>query len=293
MAKLTIRSSPSLATSKPETIIETVRLCLYAMHRVEEINLFGIPGSILEEICRALPKSAPQLHTLCISSRTAFSIHEDFLYNTERLQRVKLINCKISWDSQFLSGLTRLTLYSLKANSSIIQFLHALRRMPALTDLHLDDSISDYSEGASTYAIVDLPCLRVLNISSDVGALTTVLRHISFPHSTILHLTCKRYFREIEYPNFLSFLATKLFSTLAIRSLRLGAPDGIKANGLEFYFWTATLIQDCIPSPPISQSRLHLVSSKSYNYAEALTSAMNLSFLTQLQISDLVIDSET
>ena len=88
------------------------------MSRVEEINLTAIPGLILVQIFRDLPKSAPQLHTLCIGVGghsfnpvgNVFSIDEDFLYDTERLQRVKLINCKISWDSRLLTGLTRLTL---------------------------------------------------------------------------------------------------------------------------------------------------------------------------------------
>jgi hypothetical protein len=53
--------------------------------------------------------------------------------------------------------------------------------MPALTDIYLEDSIPDDPEGLSTYAVVDLPCLWVLNISSGVGALTTVLRHWHIP----------------------------------------------------------------------------------------------------------------
>jgi hypothetical protein len=125
MAKLTIRSGD---TSNPKTI-ETVRSCLYEMNRAEEIKINMTPGSILEEVFRNLPKSAPQLHTLCIGSHwlvsdgVAFSIYEDFLYDTERLRHVELISCKLSWDSRLLTGLTRLSLEdSLMANSSIILF---------------------------------------------------------------------------------------------------------------------------------------------------------------------------
>jgi hypothetical protein len=109
MAKLTIRFAFYFNTSNPRTI-ETVRSCLYQMNRVEELKLFPIPRSMLEKIFRDLPKSAPQLHTLCIGSRSAYSIHEDFLYDTERLQCVELIHCKISWESRLLTGLTRLCL---------------------------------------------------------------------------------------------------------------------------------------------------------------------------------------
>ena len=103
----------------------------------------------------------PQLHTLCINRLspyyfgTHFLIGEDFLYDTERLRRVELFNCNISWDSQLLTGLTYLTLEVedyLEANSLINQFLHALERMPALIELRLKDSIPDDLE--------NIPCHR-------------------------------------------------------------------------------------------------------------------------------------
>ena len=275
-------------------------------------DLLGIRELIvLEKILRDLPKSAPQLHTLCIqlfSGAACFSIDEDFLYDTERLQCVELTNCKISWDSQLLTGLTRLTLInSLKANSSIIQVLQALRRMPALTHLHLYDSIPDDSKGLSTYVdVVDLPCLRALKISSGigVGALPAFLRHISFAHSTILDLTCQENpSTENDFSKFLSVLATKFLSTLVIQSLWVGKPNDSDPDieGLEFYLRTTVLNQDFFTSLPISQSQLHLVlkwfSSQSHDYVKTLRSAfdvMNLSFLTQLQILVLdEIDSQT
>jgi hypothetical protein len=263
------------------------------MNRVEELKLYSTPGLTLKEIFRDLPKSAPQLHTLCIESqslRSAYSIHEDFLYDTERLQCVELINCKISWDSRLLTGLTRLFLEeSLKANSSIIQVLHALQQMPALTNLRLKNSIPDDSEGPSTYPVVDLPFLRVLDISSNVDALTTVLRHITIPYSAKLYLTCRENQSiQVDFTNFLSVLATKFLSSL-VRRLDLQVLDDIEIYGLEFYFLTA------------SQFQLQLVLTWSapqlHNHVKALTcafDAMSLPFLTELHISTLdYIDSQT
>ena len=311
-ATLTIRSNFSLGESKTTIIIETVRSCLYEMSRVEEIELSVVPGLVLEKIFRDLPKSAPQLHTLCLELLfgTTFSIDEDFLYDTERLQHVELIDCEISWDSQLLTGLTRLSLEnSLKANTSIIQVLDALRRMPALSHLHLHDSIPDDSEGSSTYAVVNLPYLRELNISSGVGALTPFLRHISFPHSTILGLICKgNHSPETVFSEFLSVLATRFLSSLVIRSLKVGFPIDIiepcYPDGLEFYLWSNAPNQDCFPILPTSLSQLHLVLTwysphwaQHHDYMNALTcafDAMCLSFLTQLQISIRdEIDSQT
>jgi hypothetical protein len=304
MAKLTIRSGPSYVLSDPKTI-ETVRSCLYEMNRVEEIDFTTFPGLILEDIFRNSPKSAPQLHTLCLqpsSSGTTFSIHDDFLYDTERLQRVELTNCKISWDSRLLTGLTYLNLQlevSLKANSSIIQVLQALQRMPALTDLHLKDSIPDDAERPFTYAVVDLPCLRELTLSSGVGAVTAVLHHITFPNSAMVSLTCEgNQSIQIDFSSFFSFLATKFLSTLVVGYLSLRAP---RYNEIEFYLWTAALIQGCFPTSQTSLSQLRLVlkwpSSQPPSHEKALAyafDAMNLSFLTQLQIkASHHIDSQT
>ena len=312
MAKLTIRSGLSLDTSNPK-IFETVRSCLSEMNRVEELKLIAIPGVILKEIFQDLPKSAPHLHTLGIGSYSfshagpSFPIHEDFLYDTDRLQRVELTNCEISWDSRLLTGLTVLTLDDCsKANSSIIQVLHALQRMPALTDLHLKDSIPDGSDGPSTFPVVDLPCLRVLRISSGLGPLTTVLRHITFPHTVKFNLTCKESrSTQIDFSIFLSVMSTKFFSSLVIRSLSLRVPDDTIDTGiygLEFYFWT-TVIQDDFPSPSClssySHSQLILTWPESHHHehVKVLTSAfgaMRLQFLSQLQIStNNYIDSQT
>jgi hypothetical protein len=300
MAKLTIRSDLSfdyyLRMRRTRTI-ETVRSCLYEMDRVEEINLTGIPRLVLKEIFRDLPKSAPQLHTLCIG------FHEDFLYDTERLQRVELYDCEISWDSHLLTGLTSLTIKDCwKTNSSIGQLLHALQRMPALTELHLLYSIPDDSGGASTYPVIDLPCLRILHISSWVSPLTTVLRHITFSHSATLNLTCREKSTQIDFSNFLSVLSTKFLSSLVIRTLGLRAPDDYAT--LEICSWT-DVVPDCFPSPSslISQSQLQLkltwptAPSLRHNYGKVLTcvfEAMELSSLTHFQSSiSNCIDSNT
>ena len=319
MAKLTLRTFPSDISKPNIQVVDTIRSCLYKMNRVEEIDIDIFPELDLEEIFQGLPKSAPQLHTLRIEccdpsaqapfrfSRPAFSIHEDFLYDTERLQRVELLNCKISWDSRILTGLTRLTLTledNSKARSSINQFFHALQRMPALSDLHLKNSIPDDSEVPSTYPVVDLPCLRVLSISSGVDVLTAVLRHISFPHSAILDLTCREnQSTQIDFSNFLSFFTTKFLSSLVIPSLSLEAIPFRRnySDALKFCLWTTAIIHDDFPT---SQPQLTLALTwpsglpQSYSiYNETLIcafDAMSLPFLTQLQIStNDYIDSKT
>ena len=174
--------------------------------------------------------------------------------------------------------------------------------MPALTDLHLKDSIPDDSDGPSTYPDVDLPCLRLLRISSGVGPLTIVLRHITFPHTAKLKLTCRENSSiRVDFSNFLSVLATidKFLSSLVIRSLSLRT----WTTNLEFYLWTTTFIQGCFPTRSlISESQLQLVltwpSLQPHNHVKALTcafDAMSLPFLTQLQISTFndCIDSKT
>ena len=183
----------------------------------------------------------------------------------------------------------------MKANSSINQFLHALQRMPALTELRLKDSIPDGSECPSIYPDVDLPFLRVLIISSGVSPLTVVLRHITIPHSAILKLTCNpKKSTLIDFSNFFSVLSTKFLSSWVFRSLSLRGFE----HCFEFYFWTTTTIRDCLPFSEIPQSQLQLVLTLPHHWhVHALTcffDAMSLPFLVQLQISTFdYIDSQT
>jgi hypothetical protein len=172
--------------------------------------------------------------------------------------------------------------------------LHALQRMPALTDLRLVDPIPDNSEGSSTYPVVDLPCLRELCISSDVGALTTVLRHITIPNSTILDLTCKEnQSTQTDFSNFLSVFATKFLSSLVIRSLSLQVLDNIftETYGLGFYLWTTAIIQDRFPSPLISQCQLQLLltwpSPHPLNHVDVLICAFDAMSLPFLPITNI------
>ena len=310
MAKLTIgyRYPPGNYSPRAHTI-ETlaVRSCFNQMNRVEELILKA-DTSLLQEISLDPSKSAPQLHTLCIESSHLFLMDEDFFHDTERLRRVELTNCKISWDSRLLTGLTCLSLgywhsldryRVLETNSSIIQILHALQRMPALTNLCLDNSIPDELEGPSTYPVVNLPCLQSVFISSDVGALTTVLRHITIPHSAAWSLQCRdKQYTQIDFSNFLSVFATKFLSSLVIRTLALTIFENDDTNGLRLYLSTTAINQDFCPSTQ-SQVKLFLTwpLPHPHNHDKALTwafDAMSLPFLTQLYIStDNHIHSQT
>jgi len=173
--------------------------------------------------------------------------------------------------------------------------------MPALVNLDLDDSIPPDSGIPSTYPTVDLPCLRVLRISSGIGPLTTALRHITFPSSVALNLICKQgRSNQIDFSNFFSVLATKFLSSMTIRSLCLQDFETVSENGLKFLAGTAAVIPIYMSS---LSPQLELVltwpsaSSQLSKYAKALTSAFNgmsLSVLTQLQLfSSTWIDAKT
>ncbi|KAF8806752.1 hypothetical protein BYT27DRAFT_7190405 [Phlegmacium glaucopus] len=315
MAKLAIQVDLTYQSTNPK-VLDPIRLCLSQMTRLEEIHVFGALGSTLQQLFQDIPKSAPQLHTLRINNASpptgpAFTIQEDFLSDAERLRCVHLTKCKIGWDSRLLTGLTRLTLHdSLKdhSSSSILQFLHALQRMPALTDLDLEDSIPHDSGELSTYPVADLPCLRVLRMSLGVGPMTAALRHITFPSEAELTLICKEtQSDQFDFSPFLSVLAAKFLPSLVIRSLSLQNLDATAThNGLRFKVWSTTTIHDFFryshrPGPP----RLELVLTwpapplphSLQTYAKALTAtfdAMDLRALTQLELSTSYhIDSNT
>jgi hypothetical protein len=108
-------------------------------------------------------------HTLCIkgSCWKPFSIHEDFLYDTERLRQVELIHCNIGWDSRFLTGLT----------STLVEF--ELFDYSIFACITMNACIN---RSSSYYPVIDLPCLRV---QSFVWCWCTDC--CSFPHTAILN----------------------------------------------------------------------------------------------------------
>ncbi|KAF8803475.1 hypothetical protein BYT27DRAFT_7195765 [Phlegmacium glaucopus] len=188
----------------------------------------------------------------------------------------------------------------------MVQFLHALQRMPALTHLDLEDSIPDNSGGPSTYPVADLPYLRVLRISSCVDAMTAVLAHITFPSQVELNLICKETeSTQSDFSTFLSILVAKFLSSLVIRSLSLEDLDNTTTqSGFILKVWSTTAVHNSffIPTPPRLELELiwptPLPSEGSpRKYAKALTAtcdAMNLRALTQLELStSYYIDVQT
>ena len=288
MATLTVQVDFSYQTDSRN--LDSIKSCLSQMIRLGKIDISATSASTLEKLFLDLPKSAPQLHTFCITihhfSESEFTIPEEFLTDTERLQCVHLQGCKIGWDSPLLTGLTRLALYdSLKDNASTIQFLHALQRMPSLTNLDLEDSIPHDSGETSAYPVVDLPCLQLLRISSYVGAVTTALRYITVPSTVVMCLECKdTQFTQIDFSDFLSVLAAKFLSLLVFRSLRVtDLLDGVRCQAA---------VQDFVCSP--SQLDLTLTWGTSLlpndpgSYATVLTAvfdSMTLRALTHLRLS--------
>ena len=291
MATLTVQVDFSYQTDSKS--LDSIKSCLSQMIRLGKIDIFATSASTLEKLFLDLPKSAPQLHTFCITlnrfSESEFTIPEEFLTDTERLQCVHLQGCKIGWDSPLLTGLTRLTLHdSLKDNASTIQFLHALQRMPSLTNLDLEDSIPHDSGETSAYPVVDLPCLQLFRISSYVGAVTTALRHITVLPTVVMCLECKdtqfTQFTQIDLSDFLSVLAAKFLSLLVFRSLRVtDLLDGIRCQAA---------VQEFVCPP--SQLDLTLTWGTSLlpndpgSYATILTAvfdSMTLRALTHLHLS--------
>ena len=171
--------------------------------------------------------------------------------------------------------------------------------MPALTNLHLINSIPDDSEVPSTYPVVNLPCLQVLCISSYVGAVTTVLHHITIPHSATLDLTCRdEQYTQIDFLNILSVLTRKFLSSLVIWGLGLWKLENGETYSLKFFLSTTAISKD--PSSLFYQSQVWLSltwpSQHPHNHEKALTcvfDAMSWPFLAQLYKKIKNFDSET
>ncbi|KAF9530412.1 hypothetical protein CPB83DRAFT_905358 [Crepidotus variabilis] len=116
----------------------------------------------------AFPTSAPRLHA--------------------RLSSLELKGHSLDWTSSMLTGLKKLKMINNTSTTTLSNFLGALRRMPDLESLDLENSIP--LTNLESNSPVQLPALQQLRISSDSYDGLSPLQYFAIPASTIVDLRC-------------------------------------------------------------------------------------------------------
>ncbi|KAG2157752.1 uncharacterized protein EDB93DRAFT_1124440 [Suillus bovinus] len=165
--------------------MEAVQMVLMNIERLQEVSSY----------------SAPKLRSLLLeagSSQTPrIAIPTSFLAPNLRSLQIKY--CDISWSSSILTGLTVLSIEKLSPEylPTLDELISALRRMPALHTLELDDALPTLPPKTTSLPCaprvlnVRLPHLKRLRLIAKVLEVANVLACVELPNSTMLNVQLK------------------------------------------------------------------------------------------------------
>ncbi|KAL0570134.1 hypothetical protein V5O48_011826 [Marasmius crinis-equi] len=152
-------------------------------------------SSDLTRLLSRLVHSTPSIHRLSLEVMDdGFYVPPDNFLGGDapRLTDFETRGCGIPWGSPILKNLTRFSITrscSPSAATSLEQVAASMQAMTALEELNMADFITSHSNIAlSDNVKVVLPRLKNMRLSSRGMAVATLLYHMSFPDTTVIHL---------------------------------------------------------------------------------------------------------
>ncbi|KAG2343939.1 hypothetical protein BDR05DRAFT_1059218 [Suillus weaverae] len=196
MAPINLRSGPRYR-------MDSVQKTLMHIERLQEVSLPFLNGGmtyrcIMEFLNKLSSCSAPKLQSLLLEEEFAqtlrIAIPTSFLAPNLRSLQIKY--CDLSWASSVLTGLTVLDIKNLSPEClpTLDELISALRRMPALHTLELEDALPTFPlqttslPRAPRAMNVRLPHLKRLRLVAKVLEVANVLARIELPDSTMLEV---------------------------------------------------------------------------------------------------------
>jgi hypothetical protein len=195
------KMAPLVVTVESSTIMrDSIHSALDHISRIKEVHLVASQPDMTELFDRIDKRTAPLLQSLHLENPlpirvpdNKFTLPETLLVSN-RLQRLELVHCNMSWNSPILRNLVHMKLHN-TSPPTITELLEALERMPLLETLDLNGSLpvvsSDSFRPLEIKRIVHLSHLETLRLSSTtIIKCAYLLRHISYSVSTSLALHC-------------------------------------------------------------------------------------------------------
>lgn len=188
--------------------MDSVQKVLMHIERLQEVSLPFLNGGmtyrcIMEFLNKLSSCSAPKLQSLSLEEEFAqtlrIAIPTSFI--APNLRSLQLKYCDLSWASSVLTGLTVLNIKKLSSEClpTLDELISALRRMPALRTLELEDALPTLPPQTTSLPRapramnVRLPHLKRLRLVAKILDVANVLARIELPDSTMLevHLGCR------------------------------------------------------------------------------------------------------
>jgi len=216
------------------------------LSRVQALEISGdSPHRHVEKLFQDIqPSSIPYLSTLSLltdwqgrvpgsSPAYPLEILDSRLLNATSLRKVQ-VSTTLGWNSRLFSGLTHLTLGGRWGNiprtqTSQRDFLDALRRMPTLQHLDLNEPILLEVVDKSSLEPVYLPELRDLTVFDTVPTIEFFLHHVNFSATIRTSIGCKPVGPVLQL--------TDIFPVLVpLKRLLSERPRSLKLHHIEFSF---------------------------------------------------------
>jgi len=228
--------------------MDCVQKAFEHVERLQEVSL-GYPNTpihLLDLLSKLSSCSAPSLQSFSLDGGLGRRIAIPTSFMAPNLRRLKISHCDLSWASPVLTGLTFLDIKSTSVEClpTLDGLMSALRRMPALHTLFLEDALPTLPRGSkpppyAPHAMdVRLSHLERLRLAGKMLEVVNVLAHIELPNSTRMEvqLGCRiNSYQElnpclpiISRTLGSCFKATPDNSGRAARSMRLYASDHIR-----------------------------------------------------------------
>jgi len=186
-----------------EYCMESVQKVFMHVERLQEVSLRFFDGGvtnrcITEFLSKLSACSAPKLQSLSLVEKykqtLRIAIPTSFI--APKLRSLEIKYCDISWASTILTGLTVLDIKKLSPEClpTLDELISALRRMPALHTLVLEDALPTLPfqitslPRAPRAMNVQLPHLKRLRLVAKILEVANVLARIELPDSTMLEV---------------------------------------------------------------------------------------------------------
>ncbi|KAG2042603.1 hypothetical protein BDR03DRAFT_943773, partial [Suillus americanus] len=182
---------------------ESVQRVLMHIERLQEVSLPFLNGGvmyrcIMEFLNKLSTCSAPKLQSLSLEEEHAQTLRIVIPTSSlaPNLRSLKIKYCDLSWASSILTGLTVLDIKKLSPEClpTSDELISALRRMPALHTLELEDALPTLPPQTMPVLCVPramnvrLPHLKRLRLVAKVLEVANVLTRIELPDSTMLEV---------------------------------------------------------------------------------------------------------
>ncbi|KAL0068420.1 hypothetical protein AAF712_004498 [Marasmius tenuissimus] len=220
--------------------------------RIASLNLISYSprtSTLFEGTLSKMTQSAPHMKSICINCAPGGSmidLPEGFLAgDAPQLRRFELAGCGMTWEPSLLRNLTFLSVehQRLESRAELRIIFEALQEAPLLQELALEHCALP-SATLPPDTTLAFPRLNRLYLALDIEPCCALLRQMTFPDTTRIHLRCDTPLSipDPSYDHLFTYIS-QLLAPAALSSDHPRVIKGLVLNTLEFSHTLSLSIQ--------------------------------------------------